>query len=76
MNKDHALLRQTFEWKSRGKLHDEGVTSTLLKDMSDSHLLHVIGWVLNHSSVYGSGVAKILLNEAAYRSANYIFVDE
>ena len=34
MNKDHALLRQTFEWKSRGKLHDESVTSTLLKDMS------------------------------------------
>ena len=72
----HALLRQKFKWRANGKLHDEASKVVTLAEMSDSHLLHVIGWVLRHSAHYSEDVLNTLLNEAAYRSENYIFIED
>lgn len=73
---EHALIRQKFTWNASGKLHDENKRKIKLAEMSDSHLLHVIGWVLTHSANYPSEIIGILLEEAKYRSNNYVFISE
>lgn len=72
----HALIRQTFKWKANGKLHDEVSKVVTLAEMSDSHLLHVIGWVLLHPNSYSEATLNTLLDEAAYRADNYVFVED
>lgn len=72
----HALIRQGFKWRANGKLHNEKTKTVTLAEMSDSHLLHVIGWVMLHPDVYSQQTLNTLLDEAAYRSDNYIFVED
>ena len=72
----HTLIRQTFKWGTKGKLHDRAPKIITLAEMSDSHLLHVIGWVLLHSNLYSAATLNTLLDEAAYRADNYIFVKD
>jgi hypothetical protein len=73
---EHALLRQKFTWKASGKLHDEGKKEVKLAEMSDSHLLHVIGWVLTYPEHYSTDITCTLLEEAKYRCKHYIFISE
>lgn len=72
----HALIRQEFKWKASGKLHNEETKTITLAEMSDSHLLHVIGWVLLHQDRYCVDTLKTLLDEVTYRTDNYIFVED
>ena len=72
----HALIRQEFKWGTSGRHHDEETRTVTLAEMSDSHLLHVIGWVMLHPDAYSQQTLNTLLNEAVYRSDNYIFVED
>lgn len=76
MNTEHAILRHKFTWRSAGKLLNEGTKTVTLAEMTDSHLLHAIGWVRNHPTVYPQSVLNTFLDEADFRSKNFIFVDE
>ena len=72
----HALIRQEFKWGTNGRHHDEKARTVTLAEMSDSHLLHVIGWVMLHPDAYSQQTLNTLLNEAVYRSDNDIFVED
>ncbi len=76
MNMEHAIKRNQFKWKAAGKFHDGSLRTVTLAEMSDSHLLHVIGWVMNHSDSYPCDVLNTLLEEAKFRSENYLFVKD
>ena len=73
---NHALLRQQWYWKSSGKLHDESSKTKVLAEISDSHLLHIIGWVKNHPRIYSQEIYDTLIEEAKYRSENYVFIKD
>ena len=73
---NHALLRQQWYWKSSGKLHDESSKTKVLAEISDSHLLHIIGWAKNHPGIYSQEIYDTLIEEAKYRSENYVFIKD
>lgn len=73
---EHAILRHQFHWRNSGRFLDQSAKVITLAEMTDSHLLHVIGWVRNHPTTYSQSVLNTLLNEADFRSKNFIFVDE
>ena len=65
--------RDTFRWGSFGINGDEEITSVLLKDISDSHLVHIIGYLIIRRR---NDNLIIMLEEAKYRSENKIFVSD
>lgn len=66
-------LRETFEWGTFGKNSDEELRSIVLKDISDSHLLHIIGHLI---LTRRPDTLITMLEEARYRSQNSIFVED
>jgi hypothetical protein len=68
--------RETFEWGSKGKFHNEDWRFIKLKDMSDSHLLHVIAWIEKYPKHYGKNMLDIMQQEQRYRVDNYIFIPD
>lgn len=44
----HREVREYFKWGTFGKYGQEEMKSILLKDINDSHLVHIIGHVLNY----------------------------
>jgi len=66
----HCEARQEFTWRTRA-----GVQRTLDK-ISDSHLMHIIGWIIRHADIYSKKTFDIMLREALYRSDNDIYVQE
>lgn len=72
----HELRREVKQWGSCGKLHDEEITFRFIKDISDSHLLHIIPWIKRYKYAYSNDTLNLMLDEQEYRSKNYIFVEE
>lgn len=72
--KNHGEVRETFEWVSFGKRHDKNAKTTLLKDIGDSHLMHLYGYLKlnksNQTTIY------IIETEILYRTQFYIFVKD
>lgn len=71
---DFEKQRETFTWGSFGRKHDEPLKLTKLKDISDSHLLHLIPWV--ECRQFDDDILHLLKSEMRYRMENYIFVPE
>lgn len=69
-------LRDKFEWVSYGRNHDEPPRYTKLKDISDSHLLHIIPFVESRMSHYDINILETFKKEMAYRSKHNIYVPE
>lgn len=72
-------LRNTFLWLTYGRdMHGEP-REILLKDISDSHLLHIIGYIsnmMNMDSRRWSRTWMIMHEEAKYRFEHMIFVED
>ena len=68
--------RDSFVWGSFGRYGGEAVTHTALPNISDSHLLHIIGHVINNRSSYNDDISSMFLHEAAHRSRCAIYVEE
>jgi len=72
----HEQRRESFIWASYGRNTEESLRKIQLKDITDSHLLHIIGHVINHFHRYDETTLNVILDEARYRDINRIFVDE
>lgn len=70
------LLRENFEWTSYGRNHDEPPRYTKLKDISDSHLLHIIPFIESRMGHYDGDILNTFKKEMVYRSEHNIYVPE
>lgn len=68
--------RPTFTWGTMGRNHNEPLRNIRLEDITDSHLVHIIGWVLNNKDSYELEILHILMHEARYRSEQNIYIEE
>ena len=66
-------IRETFEWGTFGKAGLDPMQRIVLKDISDSHLVHIIGHLITTNR---AEVLITMLEEARYRSENNIFVPD
>jgi len=64
----HELHRASHKWT------DNSGKSRLIKDLSDSHLLHIIGCLQSHPEI--DDHLKHMLDEARYRYEENIFVPD
>lgn len=69
-------LRENFEWGSFGRNHDEPMKRTKLKDISDSHLLHIIPWIERFTSLYSDKTLQMFKDEMKYRMEHYIYIPD
>lgn len=65
--------RETFEWGSFGVDGNEDIKRITLKDISDSHLVHIIGHLILCNRI---DTLILMLEEARYRSEKKIFVPD
>lgn len=71
----HEEIRETRYWGTYGAFPiGTTVNRVLIKDISDSHVMHIIGHILNHSDSFNVGTLEIFLNEARFRDRNHVFV--
>ncbi len=73
---NHIIDRNIVKWTSFGKFHDEKPRTTLVKDISDSHLLHIIIWIKEYNTHYSNSILELMILESEYRVKNYIFVPD
>jgi hypothetical protein len=73
---NHIVDRNLIEWGSYGKYGNKPLRQTLIKDLSDSHLLHIIEHIKINNHVFGTDILRLMQEEATYRTKNYIFVPE
>lgn len=71
---NHIEDRHKIFWVSLGLHHDELPRKTLVKDLSDSHLMRIIIWIKGHYNYYTSGILRLMEEEMEYRAKNYIVV--
>lgn len=75
--KPHILERETFSWTSLGKFGKGPIRKTILKDISDEHLMKIIDFIPRNPRAYeGSETLTIMENEVIYRVENNIQVPE
>lgn len=72
----HEELREVEQWGSTGRFHDKPLVFRKIKDLSDSHLLHIISWIEQRLNLYGEKQLKLMKDEQNYRTVNYIFVED
>lgn len=68
--------RNQVKWGSYGKLGNEPLKWRLVKDLSDSHLLHIIEHLKQRDLKCTGAILRLMQEEAAYRYTQNIFVDE
>ena len=73
---NHIVDRNLVQWTSFGKFHNEPARQTLVKDLSDSHLMRIIEWITKHPSLYPPELLVFMKEEAKFRTENYIFVPD
>jgi hypothetical protein len=78
MNKkyNHIIDRNLIEWGSYGKFGNEPLRKTLVKDLSDCHLMRIIEFIKININFYGHDILHFMEQEAKFRTENYIFVPE
>ena len=72
----HAVKRNVQKWGSCGKFHDEPMMYRLIKDLSDSHLSHIIPWIKKYKNAYSDDTITMMTDEQEFRCENYIFVQD
>ena len=74
---DHSAIRLTMTWGSRPKGRRGPVNKVrAISELSDSHLLHIIGHILQFDKHFKGETLDFVLAEAKYRSEHGIFVAE
>lgn len=73
-------IRNSFSWITLGREMNEEPRQILLKDISDSHLLHIIGHIMKNVEIKNSNEGRSILNvmhqEAIYRAEHNIFISD
>lgn len=73
---NHVVDRNIIEWGSFGKFGNEPMRKTLIKDLSDSHLMRIVEMIENNLNYYNEDILKLMKEEVAFRAKNHIFVPE
>ena len=72
---NHLVDRNLVEWTSYGKYHNELFRKTLIKDLSDSHLMRIKEWITDNP-IYNFKMVHFIQSEIEFRVKNYIFVPD
>ena len=62
----HKICREVELWGSTGKFHNEPIVFRKIKNLSDSHLLHIISWIEMRSEQYDSKTLEIMKTEQIF----------
>lgn len=73
---NHIVDRNLIEWGTYGKFGNKPLRKILIKDLSDSHLLHIIEHIKIHDRVFSLDLLQLMQEEATYRTKNYIFIPD
>lgn len=73
---NHIIDRNLVVWGSYGKFHNEPLRKTLVKDLSDSHLMRIVVWIKDNAGFYSNNLLKLMEEEIDFRTKNYIFVPD
>ncbi len=73
---NHIVDRNLVEWTSFGKFHNEPARKTLIRDLSDSHLMRIIGWIEINFQCYNADILNLMKEEVNFRVKNYIFIPD
>ncbi len=76
METPHYIVRETSSWGSFGIDGNESLTTRLIKDISDSHLMNIITFIKSNFGSYSQKIYKDMLNEVEYRAENQISVPD
>ena len=71
---NHIVDRNLVEWTSFGKYHNESARKTLIKDLSDSHLMRIVEWIKNNPEHYTADILNLMKDEVSFIAKNYISV--
>lgn len=72
---NHIIDRNLIKWGSFGKYGNEPVKYTLIRDLSDSHLMRIVEWIKDNSH-YTPEILKLMKAEVKFRIKNLIFVPD
>ena len=73
---NHIIDRNIIEWGSFGKYGNEPMRKTLIRDLSDSHLMRIVEMVESNVGFYTEDIIKLMKDEVSFRTKNHIFVPE
>jgi hypothetical protein len=73
---NHIIDRNLIEWGSYGKFGNKPLRKTLVKDLSDSHLLRIIEHIKMRKLSCDESILKLMEEEAKFRTENFIFIPE
>jgi hypothetical protein len=73
---DHIIDRNLVKWGTYGKFGNKPLRWVLIKDLSDSHLLHIIEHIKIYIGVFGHPLLNFMKEEATYRTKNNIFIPD
>lgn len=71
---NHITDRNTVKWGSYGKLGDKPLRWTVIKDISDSHLMRIVEH-LSYRPLCGD-MLDLMKQEVTYRTNKHIFIPE
>ena len=74
-NKNHRVIRNNFQWGTYGKYLNEELRWITLKDITDSHLMHIVGFIRINNGYYTKNIVDIINDEVEYRVKNNIFIE-
>ena len=73
---NHLIDRNTVIWKSLGKYGRGPIRETLVKELSDEHLMKIIEFINRNPEPYNPELLKFMEDEVIYRDDNNIHVFE
>lgn len=74
---NHLIERNFVKWTSFGKFGNEKPRETLIKDLSDSHLMRIITWIKLRPETYkNSNILWLMEEEAKFRVIHYLSIPE
>jgi len=72
---NHVVDRNLIKWGSFGKYGNEPIKYTLIRDLSDSHLMRIVEWVKDNPH-YHPDILRLMKDEVKFRIKNLIFVPD
>lgn len=75
----HLKERETVKWGSYGKLGDKPIRWTLVKDLSDSHLMRIVEHLTQRKAVNylpDPYTLDLMKTEVTYRTNKFIFIED
>lgn len=73
---NHLKDRENVNWTSIGKFGHGPIRATLIKDLSDEHLMKIVGFIDRNPKSYTVSLLHFIEDEVIYRNEMNIHIDE